>query len=38
MKLVSEAFMGNINTLSVYRINDNKTTDYISKWVGTYKA
>ena len=30
--------MGNINTLLVHRINDNKTTDYISKWVGTYKA
>jgi len=29
--------MGNINTLLVHRINYNKTTDYISKWVAKIK-
>jgi hypothetical protein len=30
-----EMFMGNINTVMCQRVNDNKTTKYISDWVGT---
>lgn len=29
-----EAFMGNINTIVLLRVNDNKTTSYLSDWIG----
>ena len=32
-----ETFMGNINTLVIMRVNDNKTTDYLTDWVGSYE-
>ena len=31
-----EVFMGNMNTLAVMRVNDNKTTKYLADWVGKY--
>ena len=33
-----EVFMGNMNTLAVMRVNDNKTTSYLAGWVGKYEA
>ncbi|AJI58124.1 type IV secretion-system coupling DNA-binding domain protein (plasmid) [Francisella philomiragia] len=33
-----EVFMGNMNTLAVMRVNDNKTTSYLADWVGKYEA
>lgn len=33
-----EVFMGNMNTLAVMRVNDNKTTNYLADWVGKYEA
>jgi hypothetical protein len=33
-----ESFMGNINTVILQRVNDNKSTSYLAEWVGTYEA
>ncbi|MBK2273998.1 type IV secretion system DNA-binding domain-containing protein, partial [Francisella philomiragia] len=33
-----DALMGNINTVNIMRVNDNKTVNYLADWIGTHEV